>query len=67
MKTLQTAGITVHSVTSNSSAFSAGCTHFAKIMQNGAEKLVLLAKTMPKILAIGVGVKSNQRDTNPKV
>ena len=51
--------VTVHSVTSNSSVFNAECTHFAKIMQNGAVKLGFLTKNLSKILEFGVGVKSN--------
>ncbi len=39
----KTSAVTVHSVTSNSNIFNAVCTHFAKFMQNGATKLVLLA------------------------
>ena len=53
--------VTVHSVTSNSSVFNAECTHFAKIMQNGAVKLGFLTKNLSKILEFGVGVKSNGR------
>ena len=52
--------VTVHFVTSNSSVFNAECTHFAKIMQNGAVKLGFLTKNLSKILKIldfGVGLK----------
>ena len=51
--------VTVHSVTNNSSVFNAECTHFAKIMQNGAVKLGFLTKNLSKILESGVCVKSN--------
>ena len=49
--------VTVHSVTSNSSVFNDECTHFAKIMQNGAVKLGFLTKNLSKVLDFGVGVK----------
>ncbi len=49
---------TVHSVTSNSSVLNAECTHFAKIMQNGAVKLGFLTKYLSKILEFGIGVNS---------
>lgn len=42
------------------SAFSTECTHFAKIIQNGAVKLLFFAKIMQKILEFGRGVKSNE-------
>ena len=52
--------VTVHSVTSNSSVCNAECTHFAKIMQNGAVKLRFLTKKLSKILEFDVGMKSNR-------